>query len=319
MCTPFVGPWEKSWRTPEKDSRSHFVFELALTANEGIIYTLYSWRALASWPPVFVTGRSFLTAPVFGTHFSPFWGTAHVKVFFAIKSLAVKCLACLWSSWLKCGDCLWSKFQPGCWAASSSFAIVWWLATFRVWQSSVCVCACWILDLGPGCHIAYLGPAFSLRFHGKTLIGNFDFAVLGAYGFERFFVWWQVLSVWYRNERIVWVQKDRRLWIRHGMWKKASQTCAFRAWQGKANPTPVNSTWDRIEEWIWWAFNYQVGHRSLAFIVPMEFQLKALISNWNILCTNLYGSYVGSGNVTQKFLCILTGSQCQSYQISPQT
>ena len=33
------------------------MFELALTANEGIIYTLYSWRALASWPPVFVTGE----------------------------------------------------------------------------------------------------------------------------------------------------------------------------------------------------------------------------------------------------------------------
>ena len=107
------------------------------------IYTLYSWRALASWPPVFVTGEVLSHGAVFGTHFSPFWGTAHVKVFFAIKSLAVKCLACLWSSWLKCGDCLWSKFQPGCWAASSPFAIVWWVATFRVTVISVCLLNSW--------------------------------------------------------------------------------------------------------------------------------------------------------------------------------
>ena len=50
----------------------------------------------------------------------------------------------------------------------------------------------------------------------------------------------------------------------------------------------------------------------------MEFQLKTLISNWNILRTNVYGLYVGSGNLTQKFLGIPKGSQCQSYQISPQ-
>ena len=46
-CAPHLkGHEKKSWRTPKKDFRSHFVFELALTANEGITYIHFIADAL---------------------------------------------------------------------------------------------------------------------------------------------------------------------------------------------------------------------------------------------------------------------------------
>lgn len=74
--------------------------------------------------------------PVFGRVSDRFG--AHVAVFLAIKSEVVSSftLACLWSSWPKCGGRLWSESLSGYWAASSSLAIVRWVAAF-----CVCVCA----------------------------------------------------------------------------------------------------------------------------------------------------------------------------------
>ena len=203
--------------------------------------------------------------------------------------------------------------------------IVWWVATFREWQSSVC--ACWILDLGPGCHIAYLGPAFSW----ENVDWQFWFCCTRSSWVRTLF--WFVASIEclisQTSESYGFKRKDGCEFDMGCEKQRAKPVLSCMA--SKANPTPVNSTWDRIEEWMRWAFNYRVGHRGLAFIVQMEFQLKAPISNWKQFvmpgclrrrtsCVpNVYGLYVGSGHLTHKFLPIPTGSQCQSYQISPQT
>ena len=120
--------------------------------------------------------------------------------------------------------------------------IVWWVATFCVWQSSiVCLLNSWFKAWDA------TSPISALRFHGKTLIGKFALLCSELMGSNAFLVGGKYWVLDIANKWIVWVQKERRLWIRHGMWKKASQTCAFV--HGKAKPTL--RLWIRhgIEEW----------------------------------------------------------------------
>ena len=235
------------------------MFELALTANEGIIYSLYSWRALASWPPVSLSlGRSFLMAPVFGTHFWPFWGTEQVKVFFAIKSLAVKCLACLWSSWLKC-DRLWSKFQPGCWAALSSFANCMVSGHVScVTVISVCVCVC-LLN-------SWFRPRMPHRLSGPCVfMGKLWLASLRCCARSL----WVRTPIWVGHENVKnlfadpkksdsygphSVLKARSVQFNERMWDDAfSHSCAWLLYLALAEPACEDSVWydisDRFGHW----------------------------------------------------------------------
>ena len=246
-CAPHLwGHEKKSWRTPKKDFGSHFVFELALTANWGdyIYCTLYSWRALASWPPVFVN---------WGGPFSRRQCLLRISDRFGAQ-LAQHTWRCFsrqkawrWNDLLVC-EVQGLNVATVCGQNSSGVVgqLHNHLQLYGDWPRFVCdshQCV-FVCLLNPWFKARdATSPIWALRFHGKTLIGKFallcsigKFALLCSelLGSNAFFGWWQVLSV-YRNKWIVWVQKERRLWIRHGMWKKASQTCAFV--HSKAKPT----------------------------------------------------------------------------------
>ena len=259
------------WRMQKKDVGPRFMFELAPTANEGL-----SWRVhVASWLLYLALGEEPYSQSQCLVRGSDRFG-AHAKAFFRYKNLGsedfvqlhvceVHVMAKMW----------WPRVHKIPVGLLRSFIIIikcmvsGHILCVCVWQSSVC--ASWILDLGGGGHIDYL----DLTSYSKW--ENFDWkfciAAFRAYGLERFFGWWQVCSVWYRNKR-----KERSLWLRHGMWKKRAKAvlscmaalrlnCTNGVQANSANPKlevscdsldvseeehPVYQMWSNVYAWITW-------------------------------------------------------------------